>query len=358
MRSCASTRRLLEGRLLATARAGTMIVVNSSRTPDRVRRGSCRATASFRSTASRFRAGTAWGASSTPPCSARWRGRSRRPTLRGADPHAHRGSAKLHDENIAACEEGFRTVDDQLRSRRWHDDANERPSRRIWTTGSTEVFKTGSWRAALPQHIHAPSPCHAACPVNGDIAEWIGRARARDFRGAWEVLTRHNPFPAVAGRICHHPCEAACNRAGFDDSLAICRLERHIGDMALAEGWAFAPVETSRARADRSRRRRAVGIVGRIPSAPARLRGHAARIPPGTRRTDALRHSGVSARALRARRRDRAHRGARRRRALRRSDGRPARTSSVCARSSTPSTSPSAPAARSVCRGSTTRGPG
>ena len=114
----------------------------------------------------------------------------------------------------------------------------------IWTTGTTEVFKTGTWRAALPQHIHARSPCHAACPVSGDIAEWIRRARERDFRGAWEILTRHNPFPAVAGRICHHPCEAACNRAGYDESLAICRLERHVGDRALAEGWTFTPIET------------------------------------------------------------------------------------------------------------------
>jgi len=116
----------------------------------------------------------------------------------------------------------------------------------IWTTGTTEVFKTGTWRVALPQHIHAPSPCHAACPVNGDIAEWLERARAQDFRGAWEILTRHNPFPAVAGRICHHPCEAACNRAGLDGSLAICRLERHVGDVALANGWAFAPIEAPR----------------------------------------------------------------------------------------------------------------
>ncbi|HUH95316.1 MAG TPA: NAD(P)-binding protein [Casimicrobiaceae bacterium] len=115
-----------------------------------------------------------------------------------------------------------------------------------WTTGSTEVFKTGTWRAALPKHIHAPSPCHAACPVNGDIAEWIGRAHARDFRGAWEVLTRHNPFPAVSGRVCHHPCEPACNRAGYDESLAICRLERFVGDWALAEGWTFPPVQTAR----------------------------------------------------------------------------------------------------------------
>ncbi len=116
-----------------------------------------------------------------------------------------------------------------------------------WTTGSTEVFKTGTWRAALPMHIHAPSPCHAACPVNGDIAEWIGRAREHDLRGAWEILTRHNPFPAVAGRICHHPCEAACNRAGVDGALAICRLERYVGDHALAAGWAFAPAAAQRA---------------------------------------------------------------------------------------------------------------
>jgi NADPH-dependent glutamate synthase beta subunit-like oxidoreductase len=116
----------------------------------------------------------------------------------------------------------------------------------IWTTGTTEVFKTGTWRAALPQHIHAPSPCHAACPVNGDIAEWIGLARAGNWRGAWEVLTRHNPFPAIAGRICHHPCETACNRAGYDEPLAICGLERHVGDRALAERWTFAPVEIVR----------------------------------------------------------------------------------------------------------------
>ena len=107
----------------------------------------------------------------------------------------------------------------------------------IWTTGSTEVFHTGSWRAALPRHIQAPSPCHQACPVNGDIAKWIALARRRDWRGAFDVLARHNPFPAITGRICHHPCEAACNRAGFDEALAICKLERFVGDTAIAQGW-------------------------------------------------------------------------------------------------------------------------
>ena len=146
------------------------------------------------------------------------------------------------------------------------------PPPSIWTTGNTEVFKTGSWRAALPRHIQAPSPCHAACPVNGDIAQWIGRARERDFRGAWEILTRHNPFPAIAGRICHHPCEAACNRAGFDQSLAICRLERHVGDVALEQGWAFAPGPAAR--------KERIAVVGGGPSGLAaayhlRRRGYA-----------------------------------------------------------------------------------
>ena len=108
-----------------------------------------------------------------------------------------------------------------------------------WTTGSTDVIKTGTWRASLARHIKAPSPCHGACPVSGDIAEWIALARAHDFKAAWQVLIRRNPFPSIAGRICHHPCEAACNRAGFDEALSICKLERFVGDQALSQGWAF-----------------------------------------------------------------------------------------------------------------------
>jgi NADPH-dependent glutamate synthase beta subunit-like oxidoreductase len=127
-----------------------------------------------------------------------------------------------------------------------------------WTTGTTEAIRTGTWRAALPRHVQAPSPCHQACPVHGDIAEWIGLARERDYRGAWEVLARHNPFPAIAGRICHHPCETACNRAGYDEPLSICRLERFVGDLAIARGWTFASPAVER--------RERVAVVGGGPS--------------------------------------------------------------------------------------------
>ena len=69
-----------------------------------------------------------------------------------------------------------------------------------WTTGTTEAHQDRHLARIAAALHQPPSPCHQAFPVNGDIAEWIGLARAHDFHGAWQVLTRHNPFPAVAGR--------------------------------------------------------------------------------------------------------------------------------------------------------------
>ncbi len=161
-----------------------------------------------------------------------------------------------------------------------------------WTTGSTEVFRTGTWRARLPRHVSAASPCHAACPVNGDIAHWIGRARERDFRGAWEILTRNNPFPAVAGRVCHHPCETACNRQGYDEALAICKLERHVGDLGLAERWSFPAPPTEHTER--------IAIVGGGPSGLAaayhlRRRGYAVTIFEAQAQLGGLMRDGIPA---------------------------------------------------------------
>ncbi len=112
------------------------------------------------------------------------------------------------------------------------------PASPLWTTGLSDVRKTGTWRDEMPLYRTAPSPCHGACPVNGDIAEWIHQVREGDYQGAWLTLMDNNPFPAIAGRICHHPCESACNRNQLDTAVSICNLERYVGDLALAENWA------------------------------------------------------------------------------------------------------------------------
>ena len=114
----------------------------------------------------------------------------------------------------------------------------------IWTTETTEVVKTGSWRVALPAYVNPPAPCHIACPVDGNIAVWIRHIENQAYHDAWLTLIDNNPFPAITGRICHRPCESPCNRGQLDEPVAIRSLERFVGDMALEEGWSFpdAPV--------------------------------------------------------------------------------------------------------------------
>ncbi|MCV0427989.1 MAG: FAD-dependent oxidoreductase [Roseibium sp.] len=116
----------------------------------------------------------------------------------------------------------------------------------LWTHLTSENRVTGTWRSALPNYQNQPSPCLGACPVNGRIAEWIKQVKDGDLRDAWVTLTDNNPFPAIAGRICHHPCETACNRRDLDETVGICSLERFAGDTALAEGWSFPPPVTER----------------------------------------------------------------------------------------------------------------
>ena len=120
------------------------------------------------------------------------------------------------------------------------------PAPAIWTTTSTEVIKTGSWRVALPVYVNLPAPCHNACPVDGNIAVWIRHIEAQDYQQAWLTLIDNNPFPAVTGRICHRPCEGNCNRGQHDEPIAIRSLERFVGDMALDKSWGFPNVPISR----------------------------------------------------------------------------------------------------------------
>ena len=143
----------------------------------------------------------------------------------------------------------------------------------LWTSLSSEKRITGTWRASLPVYRDQPSPCLAACPVNGRIATWVGQVRSGDLHGAFVTLADNNPFPAIAGRICHHPCESACNRSALDETVSICGLERFVGDTALAEGWSFASPATEK---DLS-----VAIVGGGPaglSAAYQLRRHGIRV--------------------------------------------------------------------------------
>ena len=107
----------------------------------------------------------------------------------------------------------------------------------IWTTLWSDANNTGTWRTAIPVYQHRLSPCRLSCPVGGTIPVWADKLRNCEFYEAWSEIVANNPFPAVTGRVCHHPCESACNRSQFDEKVSIKLLERYLGDLALEKGW-------------------------------------------------------------------------------------------------------------------------
>ncbi len=105
--------------------------------------------------------------------------------------------------------------------------------------GTSKLNLTGSWRTQRPLYVDRLPPCNAACPAGEDIQGWLSHAEEGDYEAAWRTLTQDNPLPAVMGRVCYHPCETACNRAQIDEPVGVNSVERFLGDVAIAKGWAF-----------------------------------------------------------------------------------------------------------------------
>ncbi len=100
---------------------------------------------------------------------------------------------------------------------------------------------TGSWRNERPVYVDLLPPCNHACPAGENIQGWLYLAEEGNYEGAWRRLMQNNPFPAVEGRVCYHPCETACNRGQLDQAINIHAVERFLGDEALRNGWTIAP---------------------------------------------------------------------------------------------------------------------
>ncbi|MBE8471955.1 NAD(P)-binding protein [Streptomyces justiciae] len=122
----------------------------------------------------------------------------------------------------------------------------EKPFAITLDVGSSLANRTGAWRTERPEYVHRLPPCNGACPAGENIQQWLFHAESGDYESAWRELMRDNPLPAVMGRICYHPCEAACNRVQVDDAVGINAVECFLGDEAIRHGWTLeAPQATS-----------------------------------------------------------------------------------------------------------------
>ena len=96
---------------------------------------------------------------------------------------------------------------------------------------------TGTWRSERPVYADGLPPCNHACPAGEQIQAWLYTAEDGSYEQAWRQLVNDNPFPAIMGRVCYHPCQTACNRAEVDSAVGINSVERFLGDEAIKQGW-------------------------------------------------------------------------------------------------------------------------
>ena len=106
-------------------------------------------------------------------------------------------------------------------------------------------------------------PCMPGCPVEIDIPGFIEKINQKDYRGAYDLMMETNILPAICGRVCpqEDQCEGVCTVGDTLEPVAVGRLERWLGDLAIEKGWSSIPyIEPNSFK---------VGIVGSGPAGMA-----------------------------------------------------------------------------------------
>ncbi len=103
-----------------------------------------------------------------------------------------------------------------------------------------------------PVAVEKLPPCTGNCPSSNDIRGWLTIIAQHEKLGlsledaldrAWQIEVETNPFPAVMGRVCPHPCETHCNRKDKDGAVAINSVERTVGDWGIQRDLKLQPLD-------------------------------------------------------------------------------------------------------------------
>jgi len=103
-------------------------------------------------------------------------------------------------------------------------------------------------------------PCKYSCPAQVDVPRYVRLLAEGRVKEALVAIRERLPFPAILGRVCHHPCEENCNRADVNEAISIKGLKRFIAE----NGGDDEIIEELRARIKPNGKR--VAIVGSGPA--------------------------------------------------------------------------------------------
>lgn len=80
------------------------------------------------------------------------------------------------------------------------------------------------------------SPCRVACPAGVNAHGYVSLIGQGKYEEALDLIRERDPFPSICGRVCYHPCEAACLRKEVDEPVAIRELKRFLADYEMKKG--------------------------------------------------------------------------------------------------------------------------
>ncbi|HAS74074.1 MAG TPA: pyridine nucleotide-disulfide oxidoreductase [Clostridiales bacterium UBA8960] len=104
------------------------------------------------------------------------------------------------------------------------------------------------------------APCITKCPAHIPVQGYIKLASQGKYSEALELIKKHNPLPAVCGRICPRLCEEDCTRGDYDEAVAVDDIKKFIAEKDLEASTRFIPKK----RHDYSDKK--IAIIGSGPS--------------------------------------------------------------------------------------------